>query len=75
MLIRLMPVWIQDTELSKKIYYLWVHDENHWMICVNVVGYKIFLIWVTVNEVHFDKLPVSVSTIQDAPVYPTGEYN
>ena len=53
-----------------EIYYLWVHDKDHWTTSVDVCGYKFVFSRVSVTEVNLYELPVAVSTIKDTPVHP-----
>lgn len=52
------------------ITYFTIHNENHlttsvWVECGKVGGHRIFL-----REMHFDKLAIAFSAIEDTPINP-----
>lgn len=54
-----------------KVVYLWVHDKNHPRARVDVSGNKLVCYRVSSIKVKFDKLPVAVGSVQNAPIDPT----
>lgn len=54
--------------MSLYVLYLAIHDEHHGFSIVRVCGYKVPFFRISVNKVHFNELPVHISTIKYAVV-------
>ena len=50
--------------------YLWIHNEDHRFTSVWICRHKFSFNRIFILEMNFDKLPVTVSTIQHTPVNP-----